>query len=72
MKKKFVIEGIDCANCASKMEEAINKIEGVNSATINFFAEKLTIDADDDKFEDIVTQAEKACNKVERGVTIKR
>lgn len=72
MKKKFVIEGIDCANCASKMEEAINKIEGVNSATINFFAEKLTIDADDDKFEDIVAQAEKACNKVERGVTIKR
>lgn len=72
MKKKFVIEGIDCANCASKMEEAINKIEGVNSATINFFAEKLTIDADDDKFEDIVAQAEKACNKVDRGVTIKR
>ena len=72
MKKKFVLEGIDCANCASKMEEAINKIEGVNSATINFFAEKLTIDADDDKFEDIVAQAEKACNKVERGVTIKR
>ncbi|GAB6159692.1 cation transporter [Howardella ureilytica] len=72
MKKKFVIEGIDCANCASKMEEAINKIEGVNSATINFFAEKLTIDADDDKFEDIIVQAEKACNKVDRGVTIKR
>lgn len=72
MKKKFAIEGIDCANCAAKMEDAINKIEGINSATINFFAEKITIDADDANFDDLVDEAEKACNKVDKGVTIKR
>ena len=72
MKKKFAIEGIDCANCAAKMEDAINKIEGINSATINFFAEKITIDADDATFAALVDEAEKACNKVDKGVTIKR
>lgn len=72
MKKKFAIEGIDCANCAAKMEDAINKIEGINSATINFFAEKITIDADDSNFDALVDEAEKACNKVDKGVTIKR
>ena len=72
MKKKFAIEGIDCANCAAKMEEAINKIEGINSATINFFAEKITIDADDANFDALVDEAEKSCNKVDKGVTIKR
>lgn len=72
MKKKFAIEGIDCANCAAKMEDAINKIEGINSATINFFAEKITIDADDTNFDALVDEAEKACNKVDKGVTIKR
>lgn len=72
MKKKFAIEGIDCANCAAKMEDAINKIEGINSATINFFAEKITIDADDANFDALVDEAEKTCNKVDKGVTIKR
>ena len=72
MKKTYILEDLCCANCAAAIERGVAKIEGVNSATINFFAEKLTIDADDDKFEDIVAQAEKACNKVERGVTIKR
>ena len=72
MKKKFAIEGIDCANCAAKMEDAINKIEGINSATINFFAEKITIDTDDTNFDALVDEAEKACNKVDKGVTIKR
>ena len=72
MKKKFAIEGIDCANCAAKMEDAINKIEGINSATINFFAEKITMDADDANFDVLVDEAEKACNKVDKGVTIKR
>lgn len=72
MKKKFAIEGIDCANCAAKMEDAINKIEGINSATINFFAEKITIDADDANFDVLVDEVEKACNKVDKGVTIKR
>lgn len=65
MKKIFKMEDLDCANCAAKMENAIKKIEGVEDATISFMAQKLTLVADDDKFDDILKKAVKACKKVE-------
>ena len=49
MKKKFKLEDLDCANCAAKMEEAIKKIPGVNDANVSFMAQKMTIDAEDEK-----------------------
>ena len=49
MKKKFKLEDLDCANCAAKMEEAIKKIGGVRDANVSFLAQKMTIDAEDDK-----------------------
>ena len=58
MKKKFRVEGVDCADCAAKMEEGIKKIDGVKSAKINFLTEKLTIEADDMKFDQIIKLAE--------------
>lgn len=54
MKKKFDLEEVDCANCAAKMEEAINKLDGVNEATVNFMTQKLIIDADDERFDEIM------------------
>ncbi len=65
MKKKFKMVNLDCANCAAKMENAINKIEGVESAVISFMAQKLTLVADDERFDEIVAEAEAACRKVE-------
>lgn len=65
MKKKFKLQDLDCANCAAKMEEAIKKIPGVNDATVSFMTQKMTIDADDEKFDDIMQEAAKACAKVE-------
>ena len=65
MKKKFKMEELDCANCAAKMEEAIKKIPGVNDASINFVMQKLTIDAEDGRFDEIMAEAQKACSKVE-------
>ncbi|MCM1244075.1 MAG: heavy-metal-associated domain-containing protein [Roseburia sp.] len=65
MKKKFNMVNLDCANCAAKMENAINKIEGVESAVISFMAQKLTLVADDARFDEIVAEAEAACRKVD-------
>ena len=65
MKKKFNLEDLDCANCARKMEDAIRKIDGVNDINISFMAQKLTIDADDDRFDEIMKEVVKACKKVE-------
>ena len=65
MKKVFAIEEIDCANCAAKIEAAIQKIDGVTFANVNFFAQKLTIEADDARFDAIMKQVLKAAHKVE-------
>ena len=70
MRKKYELEDLDCAHCAAKMEEAIKKLEGVNDATINFMAQKLTIDADDDKFDEIMGKVVKEINKIEPDCTL--
>lgn len=65
MKKKFKLEDLDCANCAAKMENAIKKIDGVNDATVSFLAQKMTIDAVDEKFDAIMKEVVAVCAKVE-------
>ena len=65
MKKKFNLEDLDCANCAAKMEAAIKEIPGVINASVNYLAQKMTIEADDDKFDDIVKKAVDCIAKVE-------
>ncbi len=47
MKKTFKLVDLDCANCAQKMEDAINKLPGVTAATVSFMTQKLTIEAED-------------------------
>lgn len=71
MKKVFKLVDLDCANCAQKMEDAINKIDGVEEATVSFMAQKLTITADDGKFDEIMKKVVKACKKVEPDCEIK-
>lgn len=65
MKKKFKMVDLDCANCAAKMETAINKIDGVKEATVSFMTQRLVIEADDDRFDEIVAEAVKAVKKVD-------
>lgn len=72
MKKKFKLEDLDCANCAAKMEEAIKKIPGVNDAVVSFMAQKMTIDAEDEKFDAIMDEVVKICAKVEPDCKILR
>ena len=61
MKKRFKLVNLDCANCAAKMEAAIKKLDGVNDASVSFMTQKLTLDADDARFEEILHQAVMAC-----------
>ena len=65
MKKKFKLEDLDYANCAAKMEEAIKKIDGVNDASVSFMTQKLVLDADDDRFDAILAEAQAVCKRVE-------
>ena len=71
MKKSYQMEDVDCANCAAKMETAIRAIDGVLSASINFFAQKLTVEfADGANEKAILKQAEKACKRVDPACSI--
>lgn len=72
MKKKFKLEDLDCANCAAKMEDAIKKIDGVNDATMSFMTQKLTVDADADRFDAIMDEIVAVCAKVEPDMKILR
>lgn len=65
MKKKFKLENLCCANCAAKMEEGIKKLEYVNEASISFMTQKLTIDAQDDKMDEVVMAAQKVISGYE-------
>ena len=64
MKKRYKFE-VDCANCAAKVEEAVKKIDGVNDATVNFMAQKLVLDADDARFDEILKEVIAVAKKVE-------
>ena len=64
MKKRYKFE-VDCANCAAKVEEAVKKIDGVNGASVNFMAQKMTIDADDARFDEILKEVVAVAKKVE-------
>ena len=65
MKKKFKLQDLDCANCAAKMEEAIKKIEGVSDATVSFMTQKMLLDADDGRFDEILQQAVRTAKRIE-------
>ena len=65
MKKKFKLQDLDCAHCAAKMEEAIKKIPGVNDASVSFMNQKMTISAEDEKFDEIMQKVVSTCAKVE-------
>ncbi|XOQ45292.1 MAG: Cadmium, zinc and cobalt-transporting ATPase [Clostridium sp.] len=65
MKKKINLKNLDCAACAAKMEEKIRKIPGVNSVSVSFLTQKLTLDAEESRFEEILEQAAAICNKIE-------
>ena len=64
MKKKFAIE-VDCANCAQKIEDALNKLDGV-TATVSFVQQKMTIEAPDGTdFDALMKEVVKTAKKVE-------
>lgn len=65
MKKTFKLENLDCASCAAKMEDAIQKLDGVTNVNINFIMQKLTLETDSEDISDIVKKAIKICKKIE-------
>lgn len=64
MRKIAKIKGLDCAHCAAKLEKALNKVEGVLSAQINFMAERITLELDDVKAAEVILEIKKVTKKL--------
>lgn len=65
VKKVYMVEELDCAHCAAKMEEGIRGIEGVEAASLSFLAQKLIIEAEESELDRIMAQAQKVCYRVD-------
>lgn len=65
MKKKLKVINVCCANCAAKMEERIRKIDGVKAVSLNFLTQKLILEAEDERFDEIIKEADACIRKIE-------
>lgn len=72
MKKTLLLDGLDCAHCAGKIEKAVSKLDGVESAQLNFMVSKLVIEAGEEKMEAILEKAAQIVKKTEPHVVVKR
>ena len=70
MKKVFKLEGLNCAHCASKIEEKVAKLEGVKSVMVNFMTTKMTLESIDVSIEEIIENVKKLINEVEPDVNM--
>lgn len=71
MKKKLKFEGLKCANCSAKIEDAINKLDGVNSARVSYLSEKVKFDLEDDiDLDNLIEKANEIADKIEPGSKI--
>lgn len=72
MKKVYKITDIDCANCAAKLERALAKVEGVQNVSISFLSQRLALEAEDGRFDEVFDNVVKVCRKVEPDCKIAR
>jgi copper chaperone CopZ len=71
MKQTFILEGLDCANCAAKIERAVGSLDGVTSASVNFMTTKMTLELNDDDTEKTLQSVKKTVKKIEPDVSMK-
>jgi copper chaperone CopZ len=72
MKRAYKLENLCCGNCAAKIEDDINKLDDVTSATVNFMTGRLKVESDTDNFDDLVARMQKICTKHEPDCVIVR
>ena len=65
MKKTFKLDGEICGNCAAKIQDQISKLDGVNDAKVNFMLLKFTLDADDERFDNLLDESIRIFDKIE-------
>lgn len=70
MRKTYILEDLDCANCAVKIEEAVGKLEGVSKSTVTLLTQKLVIEVEEGKAPGIVQEIKRIVKKFEPDVEV--
>ena len=70
MKRTYILEDLDCAHCAAKIEEEVGKLEGVIKSTCTFLTQKLVVELDDAADKDITKMIKKIVKKLEPDVEV--
>ncbi len=70
MNKAFRLKDLDCAACAAKLESHLAKINGVNSVSVNFMYQKLLVDFDEARKDEILAEIKRVTNQIEPEVKI--
>ena len=71
MKKNYILEDLDCANCAAKIEEGVNNIEGVKECSVSFVTEKMIVEIEDGKEKEVEKEIKKVVRKIEPDTTLR-
>ena len=71
MKKTIKLIDLDCGHCVDKIQNAVQKIDGVTSVSVNFLGQKMVLEAPDDRFDAILNEAKALIKKIEPDVTVK-
>lgn len=72
IKKELILEGLDCANCAAKIEKKVNEINGIDSASMNFVTKTLTLDVgNSDEIDPLLSQVRDIVKKLEPHVVVR-
>ncbi len=70
MKKVYILEDLDCAHCAAKIEEAVGNLEGVLKSTVTLLTQKLIVEVENDKAQGITADIKKIVKKFEPDVAV--
>ena len=70
MKQSFRLKGLDCANCAAKLERALAKLEGVERASVNFLTQRMSLEGDDARWDEVITSVKALVHKMEPDVVM--
>ncbi|HIX52068.1 MAG TPA: cation transporter [Candidatus Lachnoclostridium stercoripullorum] len=65
MKKIVKLEGLCCANCAAKIEDGVRKLPGVKEATLSFMTQRLVMEVEDGREDEVIEAARKVKDKIE-------
>lgn len=70
MKSKFKVRGLDCVNCAANVERAIQKIDEVENVSISFMTQKMELEYDETRKDEIMKKIKKVIKREEPDMEI--